>query len=101
VLFVVVCNSRSPPATRPGAVSKSAGELAIALPIERKGEAILGQNNQFKRALPHQPTRAEFARLSSSMQLTLLVIRRAQVSSRRAVAVAASRASSRQINPGD
>jgi len=32
-------------------------------------------------------TPAEFARLSSSMQLTLLIIRRAQLSSRKAIAV--------------
>jgi hypothetical protein len=33
-----------------------------------------------------QITAAEFARLSSSMQVTLLTIRRAQLSSRRAIA---------------
>ena len=35
-----------------------------------------------------QITAAEFARLSSSMQLTLLTIRRAQLSSRKALAMA-------------
>ena len=46
--------------------------------------AILA-NDDSKPAPFRQLTPAEFARLSSSMQLTLLTIRRAQVSSRNAV----------------
>jgi hypothetical protein len=38
-----------------------------------------------------QITAAEFARLSSSMQITLLTIRRAQLSSRKAIAATAER----------
>ncbi len=43
-------------------------------------------NNESKPPAFRQFTAAEFARLSSSMQLTLLTIRRAQLSSRKAVA---------------
>lgn len=43
----------------------------------------MGNNNDSKR-MELRFTGAEFARLSSSMQLTLLAIRRAQLSSRKA-----------------
>ena len=43
-------------------------------------------NNEPKPLAFRQFTAAEFARLSSSMQLTILTIRRAQLSSRKAVA---------------
>jgi len=43
-------------------------------------------NNDSKPLAFRQFTAAEFARLSSSMQLTILTIRRAQLSSRKAVA---------------
>lgn len=46
-------------------------------------------NNDSKPLGHRQFTAAEFARLSSSMQLTLLAIRRAQLSSRKAVDAAA------------
>jgi hypothetical protein len=43
------------------------------------------KKNEFKATAIHQLTAAEFARLSSSLQLALLVIRRAQLSSREAL----------------
>ena len=45
-------------------------------------------NNDSKHTKPRQLSAADFARLSSSMQLTLLIIRRAQLSSRKAIAMA-------------
>ena len=47
------------------------------------------RNNESKPAGYRQITAADFARLSSSMQLTVLAIRRAQMSSRKAVAATA------------
>jgi hypothetical protein len=49
---------------------------------------ILG-NNDSKPIEIRQFTGAKFARLSSSMQLTFLIIRRAQMSSRKAIAATA------------
>jgi hypothetical protein len=43
------------------------------------------KKNEFRPTAIHRLTAAEFARLSSSLQLALLVIRRAQLSSREAV----------------
>lgn len=54
----------------------------------QQGRRIVG-NNDSKPLGHRQFTAAEFARLSSSMQLTLLAIRRAQLSSRKAVDAAA------------
>jgi hypothetical protein len=48
-------------------------------------------NNDSKPIGQRPFTAADFARLSSSMQLALLVIRRAQMSSRKAIAMAADR----------
>jgi hypothetical protein len=48
-------------------------------------------NNGSKPTEFRQLTGVEFARLSSSMQLTLLAIRRAQLSSRKAIAPTAER----------
>jgi hypothetical protein len=45
-------------------------------------------NNDSKRQKVHQFTGSKFARMSASMQLMLLTIRRAQLSSRRAIATA-------------
>jgi len=54
---------------------------------DKKGTSILDDNNkQFRAAEPRRFTAAQFARLSSSMQLTLIIIRRAQRSSREAFA---------------
>jgi hypothetical protein len=50
-------------------------------------------NNDSKPPVFRQLTAAEFARLSSSMQLTILTIRRAQLSSRKAIATTAQRKS--------
>jgi hypothetical protein len=44
------------------------------------------ENNDSKRTKLRQLGAADFARLSSSMQLTLLIIRRAQLSSRKTIA---------------
>jgi hypothetical protein len=46
-------------------------------------------NNLSKSLEFRQFTAADFARLSSSMQLTFLIIRRAQMSSRKAIAATA------------
>jgi len=46
-------------------------------------------NDDSKRTKPRQLGAADFARLSSSMQLTLLIIRRAQLSSRKTIAMTA------------
>lgn len=67
--------------------------------MRRKGEFGLDYKNQFKGAEPRRPTAAEFARLSSSMQLTLVTIRRAQLSSRVYVAEA-SRVKPRPLDNG-
>jgi len=48
-------------------------------------------NNDSKRQKVHQFTGSEFARMSASMQLMLATIRRAQLSSRRAIATAEQR----------
>jgi hypothetical protein len=48
-------------------------------------------NNDSRRIEVRRFTAAEFARLSSSMQVTLLIIRRAQLSSRKAIAAIAER----------
>ena len=80
-------NSFSPP----GLSSRGTVFVEGVTERERKGTSILGQtNNQFRRAEPNRPTAAQFARLSSSMQLTLLLIRRAQQSSRRTIERAAN-----------
>ena len=47
------------------------------------------ENNDPQRTRP-RPTAAEFARMSSSMKLTVITILRAQMSSRKAVEAAAS-----------
>jgi hypothetical protein len=47
------------------------------------------RNNDFKPVAFHQFSAAEFARLSASMKVMFLIIRRAQLSSRKAVAVTA------------
>lgn len=61
-----------------------------------QGGFDLGQNNdQFRRAESYRPDTAKFARLSTSMQLTLLLIRRAQISSGMAVARLAGMGSQR------
>jgi len=49
----------------------------------------LDQNENAPRAGPRGFTAAEFARMSSSMKLTVLAILRAQMSARKAVAAAA------------
>jgi len=49
----------------------------------------------------HQVTAAEFGRLSSSRQLTLLTIRRAQLSSRKDVASTAESATPRADDSGE
>ena len=49
------------------------------------------RKNDFKPMAFRQITAAEFSRLSSSMQLTLLTIGRAQLSSRKAIAATAER----------
>jgi hypothetical protein len=54
----------------------------------KRGHCIVGNNNS-KPIAVRQISPAEFARLSPSMKATLLVIRRAQLSSRRAIAAAA------------
>jgi hypothetical protein len=51
----------------------------------QQGDRFVG-NNDSKRTKPRQLGAADFARLSSSMQLTLLIIRRAQLSSRKTIA---------------
>jgi hypothetical protein len=56
----------------------------------QQGHCIVG-NNDFKPIAFGQFTAAEFARLSPSMQLTLLIIRRAQLSSRKAIAATGQR----------
>jgi hypothetical protein len=61
-----------------------------ALSRMQQGEGIVG-NNDSKRTKPRQLGTADFARLSSSMQLTLLIIRRAQLSSRKAIATTGDR----------
>ena len=53
-----------------------------------KEHRIVG-NNEFKRMELRQLAAADFARLSPSRQLTLLLIRRAQLSSRKAIAATA------------
>jgi hypothetical protein len=54
----------------------------------RRGHGIV-RNNDFKPVAFHQFSAAEFARLSASMKVMFLIIRRAQLSSRKAVAVTA------------
>src|SRR5271163_4326322 len=56
-----------------------------ALTQIQQGDCIVG-NNDTKRPKLRQFGAADFARLSSSMQLTLLIIRRAQLSSRKTIA---------------
>jgi hypothetical protein len=56
----------------------------------QQGQRIVG-NNESKPMAFRQFTAAEFARLSASMQLTLLTIRRAQLSSRKAIAATGQR----------
>jgi hypothetical protein len=51
----------------------------------------MGDGKNAKRSAPSQLTSAEFARLSSSKKLALIAIRRAQLSSRVAVAAVRSR----------
>ena len=85
-------DSHSPPGSSSrGIVFFSEGVFRQTSPEAAKGTSILGQNNdQFRRAESYRPDTAQFARLSTSMQLTLLVIRRAQISSRMALARFAS-----------
>ncbi len=50
----------------------------------------MDQNNETQRTRARWPAPAEFARMSWSMKLTVIAILRAQMSSRKAVAVGAS-----------
>jgi hypothetical protein len=54
----------------------------------KRGHCIVSNNNSKPMAV-RQFSPAEFARLSPSMKATLLIIRRAQLSSRRAIAATA------------
>ena len=63
--------------------------VALCLHEFNEGHSIVGNNA--KPIAFRQITAAEFARLSSSMQVTLLTIRRAQLSSRRAIAATEER----------
>ncbi len=67
------------------------GGHAASIGIQQ-GHRIVANNDSTPPAF-RQFTAAEFARLSSSMQLTLLTIRRAQLSSRKAIAGTAQRKS--------
>jgi hypothetical protein len=57
--------------------------------------------NNSKPTAFRQFTAAEFARLSSSMQVTLLTIRRAQLSSRKAMAMAIALTEAQKRRRGD
>jgi hypothetical protein len=54
----------------------------------QQGHCIVGNNDSKSMPLRHFSA-AEFARLSPSMKVTLLIIRRAQLSSRKAIAATA------------
>ena len=59
----------------------------VALSRTQQGDRFVGINDSdSKRTKLRQLGAADFARLSSSMQLTLLIIRRAQLSSRKTIA---------------
>ena len=64
------------------------GVLSLCVDWNTRRTPIVG-NNESKRLAFRQLTAAEFARLSSSRQLTLLTILRAQLSSRKAIAATA------------
>ncbi len=66
--------------------ARGAGSHAARSPEQQGRQRILGTDDSKPVEFRHI-TPAEFARLSSSMQLTLLIIRRAQLSSRKAIAV--------------
>ncbi len=59
--------------------------------LEYEKEHYIVGNNDSKPLAFRQFTTAEFARLSSSRQLMLLTIRRAQLTSRKAIATTAER----------
>ena len=69
-------------------MTSSSRERILLLSRTTGGHRTVG-NNDSKPPVFRQLTPAEFARLSSSMQLTILTIRRAQLSSRKAIAAAA------------
>jgi hypothetical protein len=62
--------------------------FALSSVVDFTEDSILG-NEESKPVPFRELTAAEFARLSSSRQLTLLAIRRAQLSSRKALLAAA------------
>jgi len=90
-----ICNKRrvttlKPPALIGGSFFAAGEEQRHAAPTEeQQGHRIVGNNS--KPIAFRQITAAEFARLSSSMQITLLTIRRAQLSSRKAIAATSDR----------
>ena len=58
--------------------------------MQGRGECNLDNNSEAQRERPRWPAPAEFARMSSSMKLTVIAILRAQISARKAVAMATS-----------
>jgi hypothetical protein len=78
-----------PPILTGGSFSISREGSAVSLRrLEYEKDPIVG-NNESRRLAFRQPTATEFACLSSSRQLMLLTILRAQLSSRKAIAATA------------
>jgi hypothetical protein len=80
-------DSQTPSSHRGFFFARGPGEHAADR--KQQGHRIVANNS--KPIAFRQITAAEFARLSSSMQITLLTIRRAQLSSRKAIAATAER----------
>jgi hypothetical protein len=78
-----------PPVLIGGSFSREAPAVTVRRLEYKQGHRSVGNNS--KPIAFRTITAAEFAPLSSSMQVTLLTIRRAQLSSRKAIAATAER----------